>query len=72
MKLVCPVCLAEAVIRLDLVDGDGMKCDECDAEYTVADVQAVVESWSRVLPWLLTHPERSAAAVGQTEPAEAS
>ncbi len=59
MNLICPRCMSEAVVRLDLDDGDTLTCHECDESYTVAEVDALVAGWTRLLPWLLTHPART-------------
>lgn len=58
MELTCPKCLSNEVIRLDLTDGDTLTCSGCDEEYSLADVEAVVASWSKMLPWLRCHPAR--------------
>jgi hypothetical protein len=43
---------------LDLADGDTLSCPECDETFTVADVEALVASWSKLLPFLCSHPAR--------------
>lgn len=58
MNLICPKCLDAAVISLDLDDGDQLTCRNCEESYTVADVVCIVESWSKMLPWLLKCPAR--------------
>ncbi len=58
MNLICPRCMSEETIRLDLTDGDTMTCGGCDEEFTVDAVADLVASWSRVLPWLRCHPAR--------------
>ncbi|VTU02456.1 unnamed protein product [Gemmataceae bacterium] len=55
----CPKCLSEAAVSLDLDDGDTLRCPECDEAYSVAEVVAVIQSWSKLLPWLLSHPART-------------
>lgn len=59
MPVTCPKCLSEAAVSLDLDDGDTLRCPECDETYSVAEVEAVVASWARLLPWLKAHPARS-------------
>lgn len=58
MNLVCVKCFAEAAVSLDLDDGDTLRCPACDETYTVDEVQAVVECWAKLLPWLKAHPAR--------------
>lgn len=62
MELTCIKCGAEAAIRVDLTDGDTCHCPECDDEFTVSEVETLVEQWSAVLPWLKSHPARTAEA----------
>lgn len=68
MTLICPKCLTDACITLDLDDGDTLRCNDCEEEYTVEDVSALVESWSKLLPWIKQHPAR----VPQSQPAAAA
>jgi hypothetical protein len=59
MMVTCPKCLTEgATVTLDLDDGDTLRCQECEESYSVADVEAVVACWSKLLPWLRAHPAR--------------
>jgi hypothetical protein len=61
MTLICPCCMEEdATITLDLTDGDSLHCESCNADYAVADVQKVIDSWSKLLGWLAQHPARTA------------
>lgn len=62
MNLTCPKCLSEAVIRLDVGDGETLTCDHCEESYTTAEIRAVVDGWSKLLPWLESHPARTEAA----------
>jgi hypothetical protein len=59
MRVICPQCLVEAVITVDVTDGDSLKCSECDSEYSADDVKNMIESWATILPWLLSHPART-------------
>lgn len=59
MTVTCPKCLCEARVALDVTDGDTLRCPECEEEYAVADVEAVVASWARLLPWIRSHPARA-------------
>lgn len=59
MNVICPKCLEEAAVTLDLNDGDTLHCPECDEEYTVAAVRGLVDSWAKLLPWLEAHPART-------------
>lgn len=42
-------------IALDLDSGD-IHCENCEEAFTVADVERVVKSWERLLPWLKQNP----------------
>jgi hypothetical protein len=52
----------EATVCLDLDDGDTLRCLSCDADYTVAEVEAVLASWAAYLPWIKTCPSRQPQA----------
>ena len=59
MNTMCPKCLCEdATVALDISDGDTLRCRDCDEEYTLGDIEALVASWGRLLPWLRAHPAR--------------
>lgn len=58
MNVICPRCMKEETVTVDVADGDTLHCNGCDEEFTVADVRAVVEGWSKLLPWLEAHPAR--------------
>lgn len=58
MSLICPRCLEEQCVKLDLADGDTLTCPGCDEEYSLATVEALVEGWAKILPWLKQHPAR--------------
>jgi hypothetical protein len=62
VNLICPKCLNEETVRLNLDDGDTLTCTGCDEEYTVGDVAALVASWAPLLKWLQSHPARQSAA----------
>lgn len=63
MNVVCPNCLSESKIAVDVADGDSLFCLECEENYTVSEVIECIESWAAVLPWLKSHPARQAAPV---------
>ncbi len=51
--LPCPRCgEAEATIVLDLADLDRCVCAECEAEFTVDEVRAIINRWSGVIRWI--------------------
>lgn len=60
MQVICPRCMTEASVTLDLDDGDTLRCPECSEEYTVGDVADLVDCWAKLLPWLRAHPARTA------------
>lgn len=39
MKTICPKCLADEVIRVNLDDGDTLTCSGCDEEFTAGDLR---------------------------------
>jgi hypothetical protein len=64
MNAVCIRCgSADGGLTVDLDDGDTLRCLGCEAEYSVGDVVEVIESWGRLLPWLLAHPARKGEPV---------
>lgn len=61
MNVVCPKCLSESAVSVDVADGESLHCPECSEDYNLSEVIDVIESWSRVLPWLKSHPARQQA-----------
>ena len=57
-KTLCPRCMCEETIQLNLDDGDTMTCGGCSEEFTVDDLESLIESWAALLPWLRQHPAR--------------
>ena len=60
MTTICPKCLGHATIRIDLDDGETCTCSECEEEFAVSDVRALVASWGPLLAWLDSHPAKKA------------
>lgn len=58
MNAVCPKYMKAETV--DVNDGDAIHCNGCDEEYSAADVRAVVDCWAKLLPWIETHPARTA------------
>ena len=58
MNLMCPKCMSESAIKVSVEDGDTLTCPECEEEFSLNDVIALIESWKPILPWLLSHPAR--------------
>lgn len=59
MKAPCICCGdADAVVamRLDSEADPQFKCEGCDCEFTLADVENVVEAWSAIIPWVKASP----------------
>jgi hypothetical protein len=51
--LPCPCCgEAQATITLDLTDLEGLHCQDCDADLTLADIEAFIQRWQPVLAWV--------------------
>lgn len=50
--LICPRCLSQSDMRLDIADGETLTCPTCDEPSRVPDIEALIECWSVVLPWL--------------------
>jgi uncharacterized protein (DUF983 family) len=51
----CPRCGEEGV-RVGLWDVNDLHCSECDGDFTLEDVRALVEGWGPVIRWLDTAP----------------
>lgn len=58
MDVVCIRCGDATNVTVDLDDGDTLRCQECEESFTVGEVEAVVECWAKLLPWLRLHPAR--------------
>ena len=59
-NLPCIRCGEECTVSIDLNDMTGdeaLQCRECEATYSLADVQAVMNKWAPVLAWIETAPE---------------
>ncbi len=67
MNVICPKCLdPDAVVRLDVSDGDALTCGGCEEEYSATAVREMVDSWAKVLPWIEAHPARTEATATTT------
>jgi hypothetical protein len=67
VNVICPKCLdPDAVVRLNVADGDTLTCGGCEEEYSAARVREMVASWAKVLPWIEAHPARTEAAAATT------
>lgn len=60
-RLPCPACGETRItLALDDITDDGhaepLKCFDCDHEFTIARVRAMVAAWSACLAWLDTAP----------------
>lgn len=54
----CPNC-GEAGVQLrlhELPDGTPIYCQECEQEFTLAHVRAVIAAWGPVLKWIDAAP----------------
>ena len=59
MKTICPKCLNDETIRVNLDDGETLTCTGCDEEFTADDLRELVASWLPLLAWLDSHPARA-------------
>jgi hypothetical protein len=51
--LPCPLCgEQQATVHLDLTDCESFHCCDCDADLTIADVEAFIQRWQPVLAWV--------------------
>ncbi len=50
-KAPCPKCGEEGV-HVNLSCLNELRCGQCEAEFALADVRALVASWSAVLRWI--------------------
>ena len=55
--LPCLRCGEEVAITLDLDDCCTFRCPECNADFTVDEVQTTMNLWAEVLTWLDTAPK---------------
>jgi hypothetical protein len=63
MNAICLKCLdPDAVLKLDLADGNTISCESCNEEFSVIDVRRVLDGWAKLLPWLEANPVRHAPA----------
>jgi uncharacterized protein (DUF983 family) len=46
----------ELNVYVDLIDVTTFHCGNCDSEYTVTDVVALMQDWRRVLEWINLAP----------------
>jgi uncharacterized protein (DUF983 family) len=58
MEIRCINC-SERNVFVD-IETANMRCYECDHEFTVHDVKALIDAWNLVIPWLLAHPSKPA------------
>lgn len=57
VKICCPACMdSDATVTVDLRTGQNFVCSDCNAEFTLENIQDVIQSWSKILPWLNSHP----------------
>ena len=56
MTVTCIKCGASGNVSVDVECGAALYCGECEESYTVADVEAVMNEWGVILPWLKSHP----------------
>jgi hypothetical protein len=53
----CPCCgEADATIDFNLADAETLHCQECDANFSVADVRHFLTKWGRLLLWIDAMP----------------
>lgn len=58
LRLPCPKCGEEAArIALHLSDMETFRCEECEEEFTAADMVELVKRWAPVLKWIETAPK---------------
>lgn len=56
LQLPCPMCgEPQANLCLSLVD-QSMTCQECEDEFTIADVENLISRWRPALAWLRAMP----------------
>lgn len=58
MPVICPRCLNETSVTVDVNDGELLHCPGCDEGYTVTEVLDLIESWQALIPWLKSHPAK--------------
>ena len=53
----CPRCAQEGGVQVKL-DDLSFTCAECSEDFTVADVRAMLDAWTRVLDWVELAPAK--------------
>ena len=57
LLLPCPRCVThEAPLMLHLDNVGTFTCRECEEEFTVEDIQAIIDRWQPTLTWLAGIP----------------
>ncbi len=59
VSLPCPRCGEQESgisVRLCWLDGDAFQCLECEAEFGVEEVEAIVAKWTKILTWVRSVP----------------
>jgi hypothetical protein len=52
-RLPCPRCVdARSIVSLYLDDLETFRCLHCEAEFSIDDIQAIMDRWRPVLAWI--------------------
>jgi hypothetical protein len=54
--ILCPCCLQENTVTLDLDSLDKVRCTSCDKEISISEIENLVGVWGRVLRWIKMAP----------------
>ncbi len=52
----CILCGEEGNVHVDLHDVASFHCNECDGDFTLDDVKAVLSRWQTCIAWLESAP----------------
>jgi hypothetical protein len=56
--LPCIRCGERGYVSVELHDVTAFTCGDCDGEFTIEDVQAILDEWGPVRSWLESAPEK--------------
>ena len=55
-SLLCPRCLEQDTVRVDLDDLGRFTCTSCEEEFQADDVRAIIDAWTPALAFLASAP----------------
>lgn len=61
--LVCPHCAeqeASVSVLLNQLDCQQFRCEECNTEFSIEDMEAMIGRWQKVIQWVKSVPQFAA------------